>query len=261
MLALGVTLAACGDDNKNDPKVSFSSPMSRATVNGGEVTAKVDLENFDIDTANVGKAKADGKGHLHFSLDGGKYDKPKYSGANGDLAVKLGVEGKYSPATEPQITYKGIPAGDHTLRVQVANNDHSETGKEDTVTFTAERDSEAAAAFSSPADGDTVSSRFIAKVDLQNFQIDAKNVGKAKADGNGHLHFSLDNGKFDKPKYSGPNGDLAVQLGVDGKYSPATEPQITYSDIPPGEHTLKIMLANNDHSDTDTEASTTFMVE
>ncbi len=71
----------------------------------------------------------------------------------------------------------------------------------------------------------------------------------------------MDGGKFDKPKYSGPNGELAVKLGVDGKYSPAVAPEITYRKLPPGEHTVEVHLANNDHSNTSTQAETTFTVE
>ena len=257
-LATAVLAAGCGDDKK-EAKVSFSSPESGATVEG-DLTANVKLENFDIDTANVGKENADNKGHIHFSLDGGKFDKPNYSGANGELAVQLGVDGKYSPATEPTITYKNLPAGEHTLKVELANNDHSPSGKEATITVNVEGGS-GTASFSSPEDGSTVGSEFTAEVALEGFKLDAKNVGKGKKEGSGHLHFSLDGGKFDKPKYSGANGELAVQLGVDGKYSPATEPSITYKDIPAGEHTLDVELANNDHSPTGSETSTTFTVE
>ena len=83
----------------------------------------------------------------------------------------------------------------------------------------------------------------------------------ANSPNTGHLHFSLDGGKFDTPKYSGENGKLAAQLGVDGKYSPSLEPSIPYEGIPKGEHTLEVDLANNDHSETGTTASTTFTVE
>ena len=41
-----------------------------------------------------------GLGHEHFSMDKGKYDYPKYSGANGTLAVQLGVQGKYPPSVD-----------------------------------------------------------------------------------------------------------------------------------------------------------------
>jgi hypothetical protein len=140
MAVLG--LAACGDDNDNsgssdEPSVTFTSPMDGATESG-TVTASVDLTNFELDAADVGKENVDGRGHLHFSLDDGKFDHPKYSGANGQLAVQLGVDGQYSPSTEPGITYKGVPPGKHTLSVDLVNNDHSETGVSQSVTFTVE---------------------------------------------------------------------------------------------------------------------------
>src|SRR5688572_10895629 len=121
--ALGV--AACGDDDDDEsgstesqPSVSFVSP-TEGEMTAGEVTAEVELEGFEIDATGVGMSNEPNTGHLHFSLDGGKFDKPKYSGANGELAVKLGVDGQYSPATEPTITYSGLPKGDHTLEVDL----------------------------------------------------------------------------------------------------------------------------------------------
>ena len=152
--ALSLGAAACGGDDDDDggsasapvvqttdtssygsESVSFVDPVDGATT-GDTVTAHVKLEGFQIDAADVGGAKMAGEGHLHFSLDDGKFDTPKYSGANGKLAVQLGVDGMYSPSTEPQITYKGLPAGEHTLVVQLANNDHSDTGVSATTTFT-----------------------------------------------------------------------------------------------------------------------------
>jgi hypothetical protein len=73
---------------------------------------------------------------VHFSLDGGKYDFPKYSGENGKLAKKLGVTGKYSPSVTKEITYKGIPKGKHTIKVELANNDHSPAGATASSSFT-----------------------------------------------------------------------------------------------------------------------------
>ena len=75
-------------------------------------------------------------GHLHFSMDKGKYDYPKYSGANGKLAVKLGIAGKYSPAVTRTITYSNLPKGTHTLVAFLANNDHSAVGPKASLTFT-----------------------------------------------------------------------------------------------------------------------------
>jgi hypothetical protein len=116
-------------------RVSLLTPSSGSTV-GSTVTAKVRLSSFKLAPNQVGKPAKQGEGHLHFSLDGGKYDLPKYSGANGKLAVKLGVQGKYSPSVTPSITYKGLPAGDHKLEVYLANNDHTNTGVEASTSFT-----------------------------------------------------------------------------------------------------------------------------
>ena len=56
-------------------------------------------------------------------------------GANGLLAKKLGVTGKYSPSVTPTIKYKGLPKGKHTISVQLANNDHSPAGGAAQVSF------------------------------------------------------------------------------------------------------------------------------
>lgn len=147
-----VAIAGCGSSSKSSsspsnakptpqklsgPKiaVAFKTPKPNAKT-GKTVTAVVTLTNFKLDPQDVGKAPKPGKGHLHFSMDGGKYDFPRYSGANGKLAKKLGVAGKYSPSVTPKITYKGLPKGKHKLMVNLANNDHSNAGATASVNFT-----------------------------------------------------------------------------------------------------------------------------
>jgi hypothetical protein len=142
---LGV--AGCGSDSSGSShgeqhtvgapgaSVSFKTPKKGATV-GSTVTAKVKLTNFKLAPNKVGKAAKQGEGHLHFSLDNGKYDYPKYSGANGKTAVKLGAQGTYSPSTAPTITYSNIRDGTHTLLVYLANNDHTDTGVANSTNFT-----------------------------------------------------------------------------------------------------------------------------
>jgi hypothetical protein len=148
VVVLAVVATGCGSSKKSSssasttpktgPKysVAFVKPKPNSTATGGKVTATVKLTNFTLDPQDVGKAPKPGKGHLHFSMDGGKYDFPKYSGPNGDLAKKLGVTGKYSPSVTPSITYKGLPKGKHTISVQLANNDHSNAGGAAQVSFT-----------------------------------------------------------------------------------------------------------------------------
>jgi hypothetical protein len=115
--------------------------------------------------------------------------------------------------------------------------------------------------FVSPAKGASVSGPVKVKVKISGFTLDPKAVGTKPVQGHGHLHFAMDEGKFDHPKYSGANGKLAVKLGVDGKYSPSVMPAIVYTDLPKGKHELEVYLANNDHSDTGVEAKTEFTVK
>jgi hypothetical protein len=117
-------------------KASFVTPKAGSTVSGGVVNVKVKVSGFKLAPKAVGQPAMQGEGHLHFAMDGGKYDHPKYSGANGQLAVKLGVDGKYSPSVTPTIVYKGLPKGKHVLEVYLANNDHSNTGVEAKTNFT-----------------------------------------------------------------------------------------------------------------------------
>jgi hypothetical protein len=151
MVAVAATLGGCGSDDNGGSssgasttetpttapkgKVSFVSPKDGAKTSS-TVTAKVKLENFKIDPTAVGKAPRPGVGHLHFKMDEGKFDFPKYSGKNGLIGKKLGVNGKYSPALAPTITYKGLPKGKHTLEVYLANNNHTDVGVHAKVKFT-----------------------------------------------------------------------------------------------------------------------------
>jgi hypothetical protein len=116
--------------------VRFLTPRTGSTVTGSTVRVRVHVTGFTLDPGDVGKAARQGFGHLHFSLDGGRYDTPHYSGANGAQAAKLGVQGKYSPSVTATITYRHVRPGRHTLVVYLANNDHSLTGVTARTTFT-----------------------------------------------------------------------------------------------------------------------------
>ncbi|MEA2155074.1 MAG: hypothetical protein QOE11_1214 [Solirubrobacteraceae bacterium] len=106
---------------------------------GNKVTVTIKTSSFKIDTADVGKKPKAGKGHEHFAMDKGKFDHPKYSGANGTLAKQLGVDGKYSPSINNVVTYKGLPKGKHTITVFLVRNNHANypnSGAKKTLHFT-----------------------------------------------------------------------------------------------------------------------------
>jgi hypothetical protein len=134
VLAVAAASASAALASSSAPAVRFVTPTVNQTT-PSTVVVRVALTNFSLDPADVGKLNKPHRGHLHFQMDGGKFDYPKYSGPNGKLAVTLGIAGKYSPSIAPVIVYKHLPAGKHTLTVFLANNDHSPEGAKATVHF------------------------------------------------------------------------------------------------------------------------------
>jgi hypothetical protein len=114
-------------------------------------------------------------------------------------------------------------------------------------------------AFATPK-GAVTGSQVTFRVKLWNFSIDAANVGMRNLANRGHLRFALDGGRFDYPKYSGPNGKLAAQLGIAGTYSPSVAPSITYNRLPRGRHTVTVFLVRNDHTNYGPRARIAFTV-
>ncbi len=103
----------------------------------------------------------------------------------------------------------------------------------------------------------------VVKVRIKNFELAPASFGAEPELGEGNLHFALnrvpncvDPAKLEKavnsptgigrlkgqsmdfPEHAGPNGILAEELNVAGQYSPATQPEIFYSRLPPGFYRL-----------------------
>jgi hypothetical protein len=111
-------------------------PCGIVTPQTSTVTIVVEVKNFTLSAAHFGEKPVSGQGHLLFSLDRGKFDHPKYAGANGRLAAKIGLEAKFSPAVKNKIVYRHIPEGSHTVVVYLAANDHRKLGPKAKLTFT-----------------------------------------------------------------------------------------------------------------------------
>lgn len=125
----------------------------------------------------------------------------------------------------------------------------------------------------------------VVRVVVRNFRLAPEHFGGEPRLGEGHIRFGLNRvpdcvdpaklrraiesplGKgrlvgrsFDYPAYSGPNGILAERIGVAGSYSPATQPEIYYHDLPPGFYRLIVNLAHNNGAPTPFHAVTNFQI-
>ncbi len=99
---------------KGAPGFEIMSPKADETVARGNVVVKLQLKNFKIGQPET--ANKDREGHFHLYLD------------NGD----------YIPCASETCTVSSVGPGQHTVKVDMRNNDHSlyGDGSEKTVTFT-----------------------------------------------------------------------------------------------------------------------------
>jgi hypothetical protein len=114
--------------------------------------------------------------------------------------------------------------------------------------------------FIAPKPGSVVSGHFVAVVDLRRFELDVAGIGKSNKPGHGHLEFSLDGGKLDTTAHTGLAAQLAARHGGKGRFSISASTKITYDGIPPGRHTLVVLVVENDGSPLAASDSTTFTV-
>ncbi|HEX3736493.1 MAG TPA: hypothetical protein VHV53_03035 [Solirubrobacterales bacterium] len=144
--------AAATEAVPGEPTVSIVSPRNGEVQANHAVVVKVDLENFQLAPLHFGKEPELGEGSIRFSLNrvpncvdpqklqkaidsplgngrlvGASMDYPKFSGPNGILAEEIGTAGSYSPATRPEIFYRGLPPGFYRLTVTLAQNNGATT--------------------------------------------------------------------------------------------------------------------------------------
>ena len=134
------------------PNVDIVSPRNGARQASHAVVVKVDIEDFRLAPEHFGGEPLLGEGSIRFSLKrvpdcvypvklqhaidsplgngrlaGASFDFPRYSGPNGILAERIGTVGSYSPATRPEIFYRGLKPGFYRLIVNLAQNNGAVT--------------------------------------------------------------------------------------------------------------------------------------
>lgn len=142
------------------PTVEIISPRNGARQENHAVVVKVAVENFQLAPRQLGREPQLGEGHLRFSLKrvpdcvepkkladaikspvgkgrlvGRSYDYARYAGPNGVLAEQIGSSGSYSPATRPEIFYRGLVPGFYRLIVNLAQNSGMTTQFHDVTNF------------------------------------------------------------------------------------------------------------------------------
>ncbi len=207
----------------------FVSPQNGAVITGNSFDARVAVTGYQLSCALAGKPLKEGFGHYHIELD--------------HALVNM-----YCSDTAT-ISLQNVAAGQHTLTVLPALNNHGEVtkGKEE-MTFTYRPSSPPPAIASanvwtpsikilSPHAGDTVSGTFTIQVAINNFNPSCDLFGKANLKGYGHWHLNVDS-------MSGPMMGMGTMLGM----SCATSFQASTQGLTTGHHTFFALLVDNQHA-------------
>jgi hypothetical protein len=201
------------------PSIKIVSPRNNATVSGSQLVVEVRAQNFSLDPGAIGKPAKLGEGHWQVSVDG------KFAGLSADEVVSL-----------PNDAYPMLSAGNHTIKVELLNNDHTPVAGAESSEIKVTIPSKSAMRYAPasgqpgikilvPHDRTAVSSYLVVWVKVRGFKENPEAVGAAAKAGEGNWH-----------------------LYVDGKLAAVSASNVADVRLTRGKHNLRASLHNNDQS-------------
>jgi hypothetical protein len=189
--------------------IKLVKPMNGTISYGGMLEVEVMIHNFTMNASAIGMDNMAGEGHWHLYIN----------------------DNLIGPYTDMMTVLKDLPAGDHVIKVELRNNDHSMLYGPmdhfmDMAHFTIVEE-HPMIHIMHPMNGSMIYSDTLdIHVDIMNFTLNGSAVGGMNMAGEGHYHIYIND----------------VLIG------PYNETMVTLTDLPAGDHVLKVVLVNNDHS-------------
>ena len=196
------------------PEIRILEPLAGSGASALGFRMRVAVANFSLDPENYAGTNIAGRGHIHYTVDGT-------------------LAGGLAGATTATVFHFGsLTPGNHTVRAELRNNDHSALSpavfQEMTVSVANPSIQIAVSAVSIQV-GQPVTVTWT----VSGFLIDPSAFGGPVEAGRGHVH-----------------------VFVDGAYRMATAgDSLIITGLAAGSHTIKVALHNNDHSPLTTEVS------
>jgi len=240
ILALAIPAQSSAQDA---PTLKIVSPAAGDTVTTDDIEVKVEVSNFNLNCQEIGHTNQAGEGLIHALLDG---------------TTIAALTGLYCEDTFT-ISGEGVAAGEHTLTVVLSENNHADlmdTAQQVKFDFQPanaqplpEANDTGAPEITlvSPTDGATVDPVFTVELSATNFTPSANLEGKQNVPGYGHYHVIV----TDPAPAASPNGTAeAAPQGIPGLIAMPGENtfQVDLTAWGPGEHTIMIAAAQNDHT-------------
>jgi outer membrane protein assembly factor BamB len=202
------------------PILHIVSPSEGEILPSGNLTVSVEVLNFDLVEA-LGEAAVEGEGHLHFYLDVEPPTTP------GQPAVT--ENGTYMVTTGTTVTWENVAAGEHTLSVQLVNNDHTPLS-DPVVATTTVMVSDPWVTIDSPSPAliqTTTEPSVTVNVTVSNFTL---------GEGQGGLIYYLDT----EPPVNGGGPARTAE----GTYQETTETSVTFDGLEEGLHRIYVQLVD-----------------
>lgn len=219
--------------------IKIVSPAAGWTAIGDRIEIQVSVTGLKLDGTKIGQPAAQnaGVGHWHVYVDG------KYAGLSVSDVISL-----------PNDAMPSIAAGQHEIKVQLHNTDHTPLTPEatDTVSINVPTALTYSAGAGQPsikivtaAAASTAGKRLEIQVKIAGLKLDGTKIGQPAAQnpGVGHWHVYVDG------KYAGLSVTDVVSLPNDAMPSIAS-----------GQHEIKVQLHNTDHTPLTPEATDTTTV-
>ena len=226
------------------PAIEIVSPSDGGTVNSNDIQVQLKVSDFTLDCAAFGRPDQAGVGEILAFIDG----------------ATIAQLTNFHCTETFTLAGDGLAPGEHTLAFVLASSTHTpmmDTAKQITIDFQPPRavplpvanyTGDPGVALVSPLDGSTVPAAFPVQVTPTNFIAASALVGKTNVPGYGHYHVWVD-----APAMPDSLASLVLMPGTNAF-------TLDLSAWGPGEHTIRIEPAQNDHTMYDPSTTATFTV-
>lgn len=242
------------------PSLEILSPTGGEVVTANEVEVTVDVSDFTVDCAQSGLPDEEAVGHIHVMIDG----------------MTMAQLANFYCAETFTVPLDGLEPGPHTLIVDLATNIHldlMETAQEIEIDYQPENPVDLpepsdqgvpGLELVSPDDGATVPPVFTVDVEPVNFTVAEEFEGKQNVPGHGHWHVFVDTADpmalmeeammgMDHDMGATPeSGEMAAMMAMPMPnmvlMPGANSFELDLTAWGPGEHTIFIEPAQNDHT-------------
>jgi hypothetical protein len=217
VLAAGLLIPPAGAQTGS--LIQIVAPRSGSGVSGRLMVVEVRVQSFILNPLAIGKARKLGEGYWRLYVDG------KFAGISTDEVISV-----------PNDALPSLPAGKHTLKAALYNNDHTPVtgGESSEITVNVPQKSAMSYAPASgnpgvkimvPRNKSTTSPYVVVWVRIKGLKGDPMGIGKAAKAGEGNW-----------------------RLYVDGQLAGVSTSSVADVVLPRGKHTLGASLRNNDHT-------------